>query len=160
MLRLPREMSTEQKKQRVAKVIAALGLNRCKDTIIGLQPRLFWTDTLALVFYCLPAQHVPTVRLFCICKGTFEHMPRYTDSSPDCFSPFKHEPSIRSLIQITRHHLLWQHTVCTCAHAQIQTHMHTRLAAATHVRILSVPLLLNATVGVCLDLARAGCLQL
>ncbi|KAA6416809.1 hypothetical protein WJX79_011032 [Trebouxia sp. C0005] len=35
MLRLPREMSTEQKKQRVAKVIAALGLNRCKDTIIG-----------------------------------------------------------------------------------------------------------------------------
>ncbi len=61
MLRLPREMSTEQKKQRVAKVIAALGLNRCKDTIIGLQPRLFWTDTLALVFYCLPAQHVPTV---------------------------------------------------------------------------------------------------
>lgn len=87
-------------------------------------------------------------------------MPRYTDSSPDCFSPFKHEPSIRSLIQITRHHLLWQHTVCTCAHAQIQTHMHTRLAAATHVRPLSVPLLLNATVGVCLDLARAGCLQL
>jgi len=41
MLRLPREMSTEQKKQRVAKVIAALGLNRCKDTIIGLQPRPF-----------------------------------------------------------------------------------------------------------------------
>lgn len=35
MLRLPREMTTEQKKQRVAKVIAALGLNRCKDTIIG-----------------------------------------------------------------------------------------------------------------------------
>ena len=35
MLRLPREFSTEQKKQRVAKGIAALGLNRCKDTIIG-----------------------------------------------------------------------------------------------------------------------------
>ena len=35
MLRLPREFTTEQKKQRVAKVIAALGLNRCKDTIIG-----------------------------------------------------------------------------------------------------------------------------
>lgn len=35
MLRLPRDFTTEQKKQRVAKVIAALGLNRCKDTIIG-----------------------------------------------------------------------------------------------------------------------------
>lgn len=35
MLRLPRTMSTDAKKQRVAKVIAALGLNRCKDTIIG-----------------------------------------------------------------------------------------------------------------------------
>ena len=35
MLRLPRNMSTDDKKQRVAKVIAALGLNRCKDTIIG-----------------------------------------------------------------------------------------------------------------------------
>jgi len=58
MLRLPREMSTEQKKQRVAKVIAALGLNRCKDTIIGLQPHLFCTDTLAFMFCCLPPQHV------------------------------------------------------------------------------------------------------
>lgn len=61
MLRLPREMSTEQKKQRVAKVIAALGLNRCKDTIIGLQPRPFCTKTLALMFYCLPLQRGPAV---------------------------------------------------------------------------------------------------
>ena len=38
MLRLPRDFTTEQKKQRVAKVIAALGLNRCKDTIIGTDP--------------------------------------------------------------------------------------------------------------------------
>ena len=35
MLRLPRDFSVEQKKERVAKVISALGLNRCKDTIIG-----------------------------------------------------------------------------------------------------------------------------
>ncbi|KAL3156013.1 hypothetical protein ABBQ32_013001 [Trebouxia sp. C0010 RCD-2024] len=35
MLRLPRDFTAEQKKERVAKVISALGLNRCKDTIIG-----------------------------------------------------------------------------------------------------------------------------
>jgi len=66
MLRLPREMSTEQKKQRVAKVIAALGLNRCKDTIIGLQPRHFvlthrlscFAVCLLSMSYCLTLLHM------------------------------------------------------------------------------------------------------
>ena len=35
MLRLPRTMTTEQKKERVRTVIRALGIERCKDTIIG-----------------------------------------------------------------------------------------------------------------------------
>ncbi|KAK9808606.1 hypothetical protein WJX72_000468 [[Myrmecia] bisecta] len=35
MLRLPKEMSTEDKKQRVQNVITALGLEKCKNTIIG-----------------------------------------------------------------------------------------------------------------------------
>jgi ABC-type Na+ transport system ATPase subunit NatA len=35
MLRLPRSMSTAQKKERVGEVIAALGLAKCRDTIIG-----------------------------------------------------------------------------------------------------------------------------
>lgn len=42
MLRLPRDFTTEQKKERVAKVIAALGLNRCKDTIIGTNALACW----------------------------------------------------------------------------------------------------------------------
>lgn len=46
MLRLPRSMSTDDKKLRVAKVIAALGLNRCKDTIIGIHPALEVDSTL------------------------------------------------------------------------------------------------------------------
>ena len=96
MLRLPREMSTEQKKQRVAKVIAALGLNRCKDTIIGLPPHLFCTDTSAFIFCCLPPQHVllfdssayAKAHLI-ICQGTQIVL------LPVC-APVKHEPSIRS----------------------------------------------------------------
>ena len=35
MLRLPRTMSTPQKKERVGEVVAALGLAKCRDTIIG-----------------------------------------------------------------------------------------------------------------------------
>ena len=35
MLRLPRTMSTAEKKERVGEVIAALGLAKCRDTIIG-----------------------------------------------------------------------------------------------------------------------------
>lgn len=35
MLRLPRTMSSAQKKERVTEVIAALGLTKCRDTIIG-----------------------------------------------------------------------------------------------------------------------------
>ena len=125
MLRLPREMSTEQKKQRVAKVIAALGLNRCKDTIIGLQPRLVCAKTLAshvLLFAfsacscCLTVLHVLKAH-FIICQGT--QIVRLT-----VCALFEHEPSIRSLIQITCHHLLWQCPICTHAHAQIQMHMH------------------------------------
>jgi hypothetical protein len=38
MLRLPRTMTTEQKKERVRTVIRALGIERCKDTIIGTRP--------------------------------------------------------------------------------------------------------------------------
>ncbi|KAK9815539.1 hypothetical protein WJX72_005401 [[Myrmecia] bisecta] len=35
LLRLPRTMTAQQKRERVAKVITALGLDKCKDTIIG-----------------------------------------------------------------------------------------------------------------------------
>ena len=35
MLRLPRTMTAAEKKERVGEVIAALGLNKCRDTIIG-----------------------------------------------------------------------------------------------------------------------------
>ena len=35
MLRLPSAMSTEQKTQRVDHVIRTLGLDKCKDTIVG-----------------------------------------------------------------------------------------------------------------------------
>lgn len=35
MLRLPSTMSTEQKMQRVDHVIRTLGLDKCKDTIVG-----------------------------------------------------------------------------------------------------------------------------
>ena len=35
MLRLPRTMTKEQKMQRVSTVIQALGIEKCKDTIIG-----------------------------------------------------------------------------------------------------------------------------
>jgi ABC-type multidrug transport system ATPase subunit len=35
MLRLPREMTKAQKQERVAKVITALGLKKCQNTIIG-----------------------------------------------------------------------------------------------------------------------------
>ena len=35
MLRLPRTMTKEQKMERVSVVIKALGIEKCKDTIIG-----------------------------------------------------------------------------------------------------------------------------
>lgn len=35
MLRLPASMSAQQKVQRVEDVIAALGLDKCRDTIVG-----------------------------------------------------------------------------------------------------------------------------
>jgi hypothetical protein len=35
LLRLPRDMSVEAKRERVNTVVRALGLNTCKDTIIG-----------------------------------------------------------------------------------------------------------------------------
>ena len=40
MLRLPRTMSTAQKEARVRNVILTLGLEKCKDTIVGDGPRL------------------------------------------------------------------------------------------------------------------------
>ena len=38
MLRLPRHLSREDKKTRVSTVIKALGIESCKDTIIGESP--------------------------------------------------------------------------------------------------------------------------
>ena len=35
MLRLPRTMTTAQKEERVRNVIRTLGLEKCKDTIVG-----------------------------------------------------------------------------------------------------------------------------
>ena len=40
MLRLPRTMSKAQKMERVSVVIKALGIEKCRDTIIGAHPRL------------------------------------------------------------------------------------------------------------------------
>lgn len=40
MLRLPRTMSKAQKMERVSIVIKALGIEKCRDTIIGAHPRL------------------------------------------------------------------------------------------------------------------------
>ena len=40
MLRLPSAMSTEQKMQRVDHVIRTLGLDKCKDTIVGENARM------------------------------------------------------------------------------------------------------------------------
>ena len=40
MLRLPSAMSTEQKTQRVDHVIRTLGLDKCKDTIVGEGARM------------------------------------------------------------------------------------------------------------------------
>ena len=45
MLRLPRTMTKEQKMQRVSTVIQALGIEKCKDTIIGGRMPLFLLKT-------------------------------------------------------------------------------------------------------------------
>ena len=79
-------------------------------------------------------------------------MVRYTDILTLC-AVFQHVPSNGSAIQMTFHRLLWQHT----------THTHKWLAAATqmcNLHTLCALLLLSATELVCLDIARAGCLQL
>lgn len=47
MLRLPRTMSHEDKKERVRTVIRALGIWTCKDTIIGALPLCSSTGTFA-----------------------------------------------------------------------------------------------------------------
>ncbi len=41
MLRLPASMTTVQKCERVENVILSLGLNKCRDTIIGARHPLF-----------------------------------------------------------------------------------------------------------------------
>ncbi len=50
MLRLPRRMSADEKRARVNTVIQALGLETCKDTIIGTLP--FCTEGGCLSGYC------------------------------------------------------------------------------------------------------------
>ena len=49
MLRLPHTMTKEQKMQRVSTVIQALGIEKCKDTIIGEQMLL----TVHLHLHCI-----------------------------------------------------------------------------------------------------------
>ena len=49
MLRLPRTMTKEQKMQRVSTVIQALGIEKCKDTIIGERGLLTGTCVAASV---------------------------------------------------------------------------------------------------------------
>lgn len=46
-LRLPRHMTLAQKKERVNTVITALGLDPCKDTIIGVRSWLSWGSAVA-----------------------------------------------------------------------------------------------------------------
>ena len=60
MLRLPRAMTKQQKVDRVETVIKALGLMKCKDTIVGEDPsscdfdssNLMVTHVLALLITC------------------------------------------------------------------------------------------------------------
>lgn len=51
MLRLPRTMSTAAKKERVATVIKALGIEACRDTIIGECPEA--SHTFLLILICM-----------------------------------------------------------------------------------------------------------
>lgn len=59
-LRLPQHMSKDAKKQRVERVIAALGLQACKDTIIG-GPSLPVPDWVRAVCLWLPIKALKDV---------------------------------------------------------------------------------------------------
>ena len=72
LLRLPRQMSKAAKLERVATVITALGLDKCKNTIIGaplslirllrartLQPSLDWTVIRSPLPLLPPTVHHP-----------------------------------------------------------------------------------------------------
>ena len=50
MLRLPSTMTTEQKMDRVNHVIHTLGLDKCKDTIVG---RHILTAVCTLLYCCI-----------------------------------------------------------------------------------------------------------